>query len=71
MQQGGRGREEAAPPACRKGKNPLQLTALLGRVYWRRRDGTPKIGRKKLEGNGLVFFSNPSKAILRAVWAEL
>lgn len=60
MQGDGREREEAAPPACRKGKNPLQLTILLGRVYWRRgRDGRQKNGRRKLEGNDLFSFSSP------------
>lgn len=56
---GGERRREEAPPACRMGKNPLQLTALLERVYWRRRrDGRQKVVRKKLEGNGLFSFSN-------------
>lgn len=65
MQGSGRRSEETAQPTCRKGKNPLQLTALLERVCWRRRrDGRQKIVRKKLEGNSLFSFSNPCESHL-------
>lgn len=33
--------------------------------------GDKKIGRKKLEGNGLFSLSNPSQSHLMVVWAEL